>query len=88
MWKPSSFFETFFLIPETVTDISGKQFLKTELILLVENDFLASGNHFLPLTQIFLKEPFIPESGNPFFSPKEKVLFFILSFPWNPLFKL
>ena len=26
-------FETLFLIPETITDISGKQFLKEELIL-------------------------------------------------------
>ena len=56
-------------------------------------------SHFLSLTQIFLKGSFIPDSGNPLFSSKEKVLFFIpkmlaliyscfLSCKWNPLFKL
>ena len=42
------------------------------LFLLVESDFLASGNYFLPLSHIFFKESFIPISGNEFFSPKEQ----------------
>ena len=46
--------------------------------MLVETRFLASGNHFLPLSQIFFKEFFIPASGNTFFSLEEKVLFFLL----------
>ena len=36
-WKPSTLFETLFLIPETVTNISVKQFLKTELLLTSGN---------------------------------------------------
>ena len=54
-----------FLLAETVTDMSGNQFLKKDLIL----DILASGNH------IFFKEFFISASGNIFFSLEEKVLF-------------
>ena len=42
----------------------------------METHFLASGNHFILLPQIFFKEFFIPASGNTFFSPEEKVLFF------------
>ena len=38
-WKPSTLFETLFLIPEPVTEMSGKQFLKTELILASRNSF-------------------------------------------------
>ena len=38
-WKPSTLFGTLLLITETITDMSEKQFLKTELIL-------ASGNWF------------------------------------------
>ena len=48
--------------------------LKDRLFLLVETNFLASGNHFLPLSQIFLKKSFILFSGNAFFSPKERVV--------------
>ena len=44
----------------------------------METDLLASRNQFLSMTQIFFKESFIPVSGNAFFSPKEKLLFFIL----------
>ena len=40
---------------------------------------LDSGNHFLSLTQIFLKEFFIPGSGKLFFSLKEKALFLVPS---------
>ena len=43
------------------------------LFLLVKTHFLASGNHFLPLPQIFFKKFFIPASGITFFSPEEKV---------------
>ena len=39
----------------------------------METDFLAGGNHFLPLSQIFLKKSFIPFSGNAFFSPEVRV---------------
>ena len=52
-----------------------KPFLKGRPYL-VENDFLASRNHFLPLPQIFFKKFFIPASGNTFSGPEEKVLFF------------
>ena len=58
--------------------MSENQFLRETLFLLVETHFLASGNHFLPLSQIFLKKFFIPASENIFFSPEEKVLFFFL----------
>ena len=61
----------------SVTDISGNHFLKTDLIL---THFLARGNHFLPLSQIFFKELFIPARGNTFFSPEEIVLFFTQKF--------
>ena len=36
-WKPSTLFETLSLIPETGTDMSVKQFLKTELLLTSGN---------------------------------------------------
>ena len=36
-WKPSTLLESAFLLAETVTDMSGNQFLKKDL-------FLASGN--------------------------------------------
>ena len=39
----------------------------------METDFLAGGNHFLPLTQMFLEKSFIPFSGNAFFNPKVRV---------------
>ena len=40
--------DKFFLLAESVTDMSGNQFLKTNLILATENRyFLACGNHFL-----------------------------------------
>ena len=42
--------------------------------------FLASGNQFLPLSQIFFKESFISVSGSAFFSPREHVLFLIQGF--------
>ena len=38
-WKPSALPESSFLLAETVTDMNGKHFLKTNLIL-------ASGNSF------------------------------------------
>ena len=46
------------------------------LFLRVETDFLACGNHFLLLPQIYVKSSFILDSGNPFFSPKEEVFFY------------
>ena len=46
----------------------------------METDFLASGNHFLPSSQIFLKESFIPVSGNAFFNPKKRVCFLFRAF--------
>ena len=70
-WKPSILLESSFPQAETVTDMTGSHFLKTDHIL-------ASGNHFLPLSQIFFKMFFIPASGKTFFSPEEKVLFFNL----------
>ena len=60
--------EKFFLRAESVTAMSGNQFLKTELILA---DFVDGGNHFLLLSHTFFKEHFIPISGNAFVSPKE-----------------
>ena len=41
----------------------------------MEANFLASGNYFLPWSQMFFKDSFIPVSANPYFRPKEKVLF-------------
>ena len=61
--------ESFFRLAETVTAMSGDQFLKTKRILA--GGILASGNHFLSLSHIFFKESFIPISGDAFFSPKE-----------------
>ena len=60
--ETATLLESFFLQVETVTAMSGNQFLNTELILLVETDFLASGNYFLlTLCHIFFKESFIPK---------------------------
>ena len=69
---------------------------KTELILaqlfqLVETGFLVGGKHLCSLSQIFFKDFFILVSRNTFFSPKEKILFFIQSFlscQWKLLFEL
>ena len=71
------YLEISFLVVET-----GKSYLwKTTIFLLVENDFLASGNHFFLLLsdtlvtcshifsssgKVFLKESYIPVSGNGF----------------------
>ena len=43
--------------------------------VVMEANFLASGSYFLPWSQIFFKYSFIPVSANPYFRPKEKVLF-------------
>ena len=62
-----------------------------ELFFQVETNFMASGNHFMPLPQISFKEPFILVNGNAFFSPKENVFLFIknfLSCQWKPLLSL
>ena len=62
-----------------------------ELFFQVETNFMASGNHFMPLSQIFFKEPFIPVNRNAFFSPKENVFLFIknfLSCQWKLLLSL
>ena len=72
LMETAALLESFFLEAETVTAMSWNQFLKTELILLVETDFLASRNYFpLTLSDIFFKDSFIPVSGNAFFCPKE-----------------
>ena len=60
--------------------MNENHFLKTDLILASGNSFLASGNHFLPLPQIFFKKFFIQANENIFFSPAEKVLFFTENF--------
>ena len=65
--------ENFLLLAETVYAMSGNQFSGQNSFLLVETDFLASGNHVLPLSYIFFKESFIPISRNLFFSPKDTV---------------
>ena len=72
-WKGSNLLESSFLLAETVTDLSGNHFLKTELIL-------ASGNHFLLLPQIFLKKFFIPAGGNTFSVQKKKYCFLLRTF--------
>ena len=46
-----SFVQRFFLLVETVTEISESQFLRKEHILTNVTDFLASGNQLLPLSQ-------------------------------------
>ena len=42
------FVQSFFFLVESVTEFSGRQFLKKEHILNNVADFLASGNHFFP----------------------------------------
>ena len=62
-----------------------------ELFFQVDTDFMASGNHFMPLPQIFFKEHFIPVNGKRFFSLKENVFLFIKNFifcQWKPLLSL
>ena len=68
----STLLKSSFLLTETTTDMNGNHILKTDLIL-------ASGNNFLPLSQMFLKESFILVNGNAFSapSPPEKKCFFI-----------
>ena len=46
----------------------------------METDFLASGNHFVPLSHIFFKKSFIPTSGNVFFCSKERHCFLFRAF--------
>ena len=50
-WKSFPFVQRFLLHVEIVTEISGSQFLKKDHILTNETDFLASGDHFLPIFQ-------------------------------------
>ena len=62
--------------------MSGNLFLKTDLILAsVKTHFLASGNYFLPFSQIFFKNFFILACKNTFFSQEEKVFFTYHFFP-------
>ena len=66
-------------------------FKDRNLFLLVETDFLARENHFLPLSHIFFKKFFIPISGKVFFSPKNSIVFiqgFLTCLPLKPLFKV
>ena len=66
---------------ETVTGMSGNQFLKKALFSLVETGFVARENHFLPLSQIFFMESFIPASENTFQSKRKSIAFYLeLSF--------
>ena len=46
----------------------------------METHFLASGNHFLLLPQMFFKMFFIPASGNTFFCPEKKYCFLLRTF--------
>ena len=48
--------------------------------MLVETDFLASGNHFFPWSHIFFKKSFIPISRSDLFSPKEWYCFSFRAF--------
>ena len=48
--------------------------------MLVEIDFLAGENNFIPLSHIFFKEAFIQISGNAFSSPKEQFCFLVRTF--------
>ena len=89
--EPSALLESSFLQAETVTDMGGNHFSKTDLKLARETHFVASENHFLPLPQIFFKKFFILANRNTLFSPEEKLLQFtqnFLSCWWKPLFKL
>ena len=49
-WKLISFVQRFFLLVETVTEISESQFLREDYILANVTDFLAGGNQLLPLS--------------------------------------
>ena len=80
-WKPSTLFESSFLLAKTVIDMSGNHFLKTNLILASGNSFSSQWKPFLPLPQMFFKKFFIPASGNKFFSPEEKVFLLRTFFP-------
>ena len=44
------FVQSFFFLVETVTEISGSQFLKKDHILNNVTGFLGSGNHFFPFS--------------------------------------
>ena len=75
----SNLIESFLLLAETVTDMGGNQFLRTDLIL-VETDFFASGNVFLILSQIFFKESLILSIGSTFSVQKNKYRFLLRAF--------
>ena len=62
---------SFWKLAETVNAMTGNQYLRQNLFLLVVTDFLVSANHFVPLSHILFKESFIPISENVFSSPKE-----------------
>ena len=64
-WKLFPFLQRFFFLVKTVTEISASQFLKKDHILTNGTDFLASGNHFLP---IFRHQSTVAIGSNLFFN--------------------
>ena len=68
-WKPSSFFQNFFLVLEAVTEIKG-QFSQKGHVLTNVTDFLTSGNHFPPFFsdsgQLMPVEAVFPATGTYF----------------------
>ena len=68
-WKPSSFFQNFFLVLEAVTEIKG-QFSQKGHVLTNVTDFLTSGNHFPPFFsdsgQLMPVEAVFPATGTHF----------------------
>ena len=69
--RPSNLFESFCHLHEWKPVSEGRPYSW----VVMEANFLASGNYFLPWSQIFFKDSFIPVSANPYFRLKEKVLF-------------
>ena len=59
-WKPSTLLETSFLLTNTITDMSGNYFLKTDLILASENLFFSQWNPFSSIVSNILQEVLHP----------------------------
>ena len=60
------FVQSFFFLVESVTEFSGRQFLKKEHFLNNVADFLASGNHFFPI--FFRRQSTAISGSNLFFN--------------------
>ena len=90
-WKPSTQLERSFLLAESVTDMSGNHFLKTDLALAGGNSFSSQWKPLSSIVSDTFQEVLHPDQWNHILHARGKVLFFTQKSFYcqrKPLFKL